>query len=575
MQDDWFNHRLIFGMGTLLLIWGCATGHLKPEDRHTTTAMEAPAPNSYYYYTEAQILKNRGDTVAAEKLMSQAMESDPDDITVRRELAMLYLQNEKENEALELLQGVLQDAPGDVSTLLILGRIYQNQKDLEQTKEIYEEVLKQDPDQEDIYLLLGNLYMNDEQWDKASHVFERLTTRFPGAYAGFFFMGKIHQERGDDAKAEQAFRKSLAIEPKLEEARFELIEIYQRQPDNIDSQRRVEQLYQTILDEDPKNLRASFGLALYYHQIGKDNQAIDILQKLSGATSENDLVRSIYRIYLETGQNQDAVFILEEILKARGDFSSLHYLLGSAYNELEDGPQAMTHFKAVPPDTRFYRDAVIQQAFHYSENDQIDAAIALLENALSHEPDQPDFLIYLASMYEEKEAFEDALALLKRAIEVAPESERAYFRLGVVYDKMKLKDESIAAMKQVLVLKPDHANALNYLGYTYADLGIKLGEAENLVKKALSLKPNDGYITDSLGWVYYKQGRYKEALAVLLKAAELVADDPIVLEHVGDVYQKLGDNTKALEYYQRSLSIREKDKDAVIQKIENLEKQTP
>jgi len=158
---------------------------------------------------------------------------------------------------------------------------------------------------------------------------------------------------------------------------------------------------------------------------------------------------------------------------------------------------------------------------------------------------------------------------------VAPENERAYFRLGVVYDKMERKDDSIAAMKQVIVLAPEHANALNYLGYTYADLGINLEEAEKLVQKALALKPDDGYITDSLGWVYYKQGRYQEALAVLLKAAELVADDPIVLEHVGDAYQKLGEKGKALEYYRKSLSIREKDREAIIEKIESLEKQTP
>ena len=174
-------------------------------------------------------------------------------------------------------------------------------------------------------------------------------------------------------------------------------------------------------------------------------------------------------------------------------------------------------------------------------------------------------------MYEEKEAYEKALELLKRAVAVDPENERAYFRLGVVYDKLTRKDDSIAAMKQVIDLKPDHANALNYLGYTYADLGIHLDEAEELVKKALALKPDDGYITDSLGWVYYKQGRYQDALTLLLKAAELVDDDPIILEHVGDTYWKLGQTDKALEFYKKSLSLRETDRDVIMEKIQRLE----
>ena len=62
-------------------------------------------------------------------------------------------------------------------------------------------------------------------------------------------------------------------------------------------------------------------------------------------------------------------------------------------------------------------------------------------------------------------------------------------------------------MQKVIALDPKHANALNYLGYTYADLGRNLDEAERLVKEALKYKPNDGYITDSLGWVYYKKGQ--------------------------------------------------------------------
>ena len=130
-------------------------------------------------------------------------------------------------------------------------------------------------------------------------------------------------------------------------------------------------------------------------------------------------------------------------------------------------------------------------------------------------------------------------------------------------------------MKEVLVLQPDHANALNYLAYTYADLGIHLDEAEKLVQKALALKPEDGYITDSLGWVYYKQGRYREALTYLLKAAELVKDDPTILEHVGDAYQKLGQKEKAIEFYRQSLKFRETDRDAVIEKIKLLEQPSP
>jgi tetratricopeptide (TPR) repeat protein len=115
-------------------------------------------------------------------------------------------------------------------------------------------------------------------------------------------------------------------------------------------------------------------------------------------------------------------------------------------------------------------------------------------------------------------------------------------------------------MQRVIEINGDHANALNYLGYTYADLGKNLDEAEALVRRALELRPDDGYITDSLGWVFYKKGNYEEALKWLLKASELVPDDPIINEHVGDAYLKLNDKANALIYYLKSLSLREEDR---------------
>ena len=575
MKNEWLKIKTIIGLVALMTVWACTVGDRVSDQKSTKVTSPSPEPNSYYFYTEAQILRNRGEISRAIEMMFKAQKGDPDAIHIRRELALLHLQNKQEEQALALLQGILQDYPGDIPTLLILGRLHQNRKEWDKAKSAYEIVLEQDPDQEDVYLQLGNLYMNDAQWDDAFDVFKRQIERFPGAYAGYFFLGKIYKKRGQDDLAESAFLKSLAIEPELEGARLELIELYEKQPDNPAMRKKTVDLYRMILDEDPDNIRANLGLALYYRKIGKLRQARKLLQQQVEKASENDLIRVVFRSYIEPGHHQDAIFLLEEMLRFRNDFVSLHYLLGVAYNALEKPAPAMNHFKAVTPGSRFYRDAVLQQAYRYSEDGNTEETIRLLENALIFEPDHPDFLVFLASMYEEKEAFEDALALLKRAVEVDPDNERAYFRMGVVYDKMDMKDESIATMKQVITLKPDHANALNYLGYTYADLGINLEEAEMLIQKALQIKPNDGYITDSLGWVYYKQGRYQEALTLLLKASELAPDDAIILEHVGDTYQKLGDRARALEYYRKSLSIRKKDKDAILMKIETLESQDP
>ena len=160
--------------------------------------------------------------------------------------------------------------------------------------------------------------------------------------------------------------------------------------------------------------------------------------------------------------------------------------------------------------------------------------------------------------------------MLKKAIKIDPENIELHFRLGVVYDKWDKKEASIEEMKTVISLDAKDANALNYLGYTYAELGENLDEAERLIKEALKQKPDDGYITDSLGWVYFKKGLLTKALKYLEKAVRLVPDDPIILEHLGDTYLKISDKKKALQFYKRSLLKKEKDRDDLERKIRGL-----
>ena len=166
--------------------------------------------------------------------------------------------------------------------------------------------------------------------------------------------------------------------------------------------------------------------------------------------------------------------------------------------------------------------------------------------------------------------YQKAVATYLRGLAIDKNSTRLYFRLGVAYDKKGDRTSCIKEMKNVIRLDPEDANALNYLGYTYADLGMNLEEAEDLIMRAMKFKPDDGYITDSLGWVYYKKGNYNKAITTLEKANTLVPNDPILLEHLGDAFFKALDNEKALEYYKRSLKNKKKNTEGLEIKIERL-----
>ena len=134
-------------------------------------------------------------------------------------------------------------------------------------------------------------------------------------------------------------------------------------------------------------------------------------------------------------------------------------------------------------------------------------------------------------------------------------------------DKAGRKEACIQEMRQVLKIDPDNVDALNYIGYTYAEQGVRLDEALFLIQKALKLKPNSGYIIDSLGWVYFQKGQYEKAVATLLKAATLTGKDPTIQEHLGDAYHKLKEYKKALQYYEKALSLEHPEEKRIKEKI--------
>ncbi len=108
-------------------------------------------------------------------------------------------------------------------------------------------------------------------------------------------------------------------------------------------------------------------------------------------------------------------------------------------------------------------------------------------------------------------------------------------------------------MQTVLKLDPDHAEALNFIGYLYADRGYPSRRGGKDDQKGAPLKPGNGYMIDSLGWVYFRQNRLDEAIRYLKEASEALPEDPAIIEHLGDVYVRTGQIQEAIEAYKRAI----------------------
>src|SRR5262249_16012917 len=118
-------------------------------------------------------------------------------------------------------------------------------------------------------------------------------------------------------------------------------------------------------------------------------------------------------------------------------------------------------------------------------------------------------------------------------------------------------DQADSEFRKVLTVTPPSdpqaAATLNYLGYMNADRGVKLDESLGMIKQALSFEPNNGAYLDSLGWAYFKLGKYDLAEESLNKAAVHMSSDPTVQEHLGDLYQKTGRLKLAAAHWDRAV----------------------
>jgi len=537
-----------------------------PQNHIGRIVFEKPG-NQYFYFLKSLDSRNKNDFAMAINDLEKAIQADPNSLYLQKELVILYLNQKDKPNTLKTMEALLKKNPDDVEILILSARVKHIFNKSEGVEEIYEKIIRLDPQKRNIYLLLGQQYTEANDLKNALRVYRSLIKQFPQSYAGYFFIGRTLSQQGKTKAAIAAFKKTLKLEPGLEEPRWELIKLYQSKG-NI---KKAEKIYLEIIESDEQNIDAAMGLGYLYYKNKKIKQSDRILGALGQRSlKESAIIRKLIQNYIDKQRNTEALVIVRGMLKGAPHNSELNYIAATVYHLKKKDSTAIRHFDEVKSDSDFYTDAVVQIAFILQNQGKIDEAIRRMETLVKTASDKPEMMLYLGGMYEEKEDYERAVKVLKQGIALSPDNTKLHFRLGVVYDKQGQKQSSVDIMQHIIELDPQHYNALNYLGYTYTELGKNLDEAELLITRALKIKPDDGYITDSLGWVHYKKGNYELALQFLKKAAALVPDDPIILEHLGDAYIKMNTPDKALKYYRRSLSKRKNNKSVINDKIQKI-----
>ena len=536
--------------------------------------------SSNYYYLESRIyIKNNEYQKAVDSLI-KALAKDPDSFILTRDLSRLYLRQNKEEKALELAEKLVLQNPDNVDGLLLFVQLKKDTMDEKELVDILNKILELDPENKETFLRLGKIYMEGKNHSEALKLLKKMVVQFPDYYVAWFYLGEVYMAEKHYALAETQFLKTIELEPDLMEPRFQLIKIFSslNTLDNKEqNNQKILETYKEILAIEPDNHRARLGMALHYYKTGKKATSANLFMTL-GRDAENNsrLVMVAVDEYLSSKEYQDAVIVFSQMLKGNPESSTLNFFAGMAYEAIEEFNKAISLYLKIKPNHSQYKKTILNIAFLYKKLGENQTALNYLERKYKTLPKDIDIIIYLASFYEKDNHYKKAISLLQKGLEDSPENTSLLFRLGAVQDKAGFKEKSINTMKKIIEIDPKDASALNYLGYSYADLGIKLDEALLLIKRASELKPDDGYITDSLGWVYYKKGNYKEAIKYLEKAAELTSFETVISDHLGDAYHKANQLEKAINTYKKAISnAKDADKEKVVElkkKIEAVQK---
>ncbi len=242
----------------------------------------------------------------------------------------------------------------------------------------------------------------------------------------------------------------------------------------------------------------------------------------------------------------------------RPSYHEVTTLIGDALIEQGQYDLAAAAFEDVAPTSAWYVTAEIGRADALVGAERVDEAIEVLSHLARAQPDNMPVITALGDILREEEAFDRAVEVYDQAVALidtpAPSDWRLYYVRGIALERNGLWDRAEADMRKALELNPDQPLVLNYLGYSLVELRQDMDEALDMIERAVAQRPQDGYITDSLGWVLYRLGRYEEAVVHMERAVELLPVDPILNDHLGDVLWKVGRETEAVFQWKRAMS---------------------
>jgi tetratricopeptide (TPR) repeat protein len=573
-------------------------------------AIDADPTSEYLTAGLAELYAKTGRIRDAVIEAQDILKRDPNNLEAHKLLGRIYLRSLGDQEstssqnmlklAIDQYEQIVKLEPDSVDDHLLLGRLYRLNSDLQKAENEFKTAVKLQPESEEAVTMLAYLYNDEGDATRATQVLSSMPDAARSAKL-YSALGYTYEQQKDYKKAIDAYRRAIELDRDNLDA---IRGLAQNLMNDGQTDAALEQ-YKIIADANPEDAQTYLRMAEIYRKAGKFDLAIENLKRAESMVPDSiEVPYNIAAVYQAQGRFDEAIQVLQGLLKktekADGNYTQPEknnrtvFLerLGTIYRENNNDQMALETFRKMLVlgddnaergyqqiiDT--YREAkqwqqatdTAKEAVQKLPNDrglkmvyaaqladmgQTDEALQKVNALLKGTPEDREVYITLVQMNSRLRRWSDAEQDLDKAEQLSTKQEDKdyiYFLRGSTYERQKKYDQAEEMFRKVLAADSQNATALNYLGYMLADRGVKLEEAFNLIKKAVDLDPANGAYLDSLGWAYFKLGKYDQAEDNLLRASQRIGTDPTVQDHLGDLYQKTGRLKLAAAHWERALA---------------------
>ncbi len=440
-----------------------------------------------------------------------------------------------------------------------------------------------DKDSIDAQQVRTEILIANNKLSEAKPILQKLLLKEKTRASGFLYLNSL-LSRVPDKKSVLTLVNELAQPyPKLAEAHFavahaallikdqkiyekELVAISQIKPDwempilfkgQVLAQENPEKalnFYSEFLNKYPKSndVRLEYAKLLTNGRKFKEAKS-EFIKLVNTANSSAEITTAVglLSVELEDYDLAEKYFLLSLKRKPK-DNNQIFIYLAKIADKRDQNEAALNWLNKVMSGPHFVESKLLT-AEMIAKKESVDKALDFLNMLKVNAPEEKLTIIQSKiSFLSRSNRFQEAFQMMQNEDQNFSKSPEFKFDYALIADKLKKYDLMEKVLRDAIRLKPDFAAAYNALGYSFADRNINLEEAKKNIEIALSISPNNHYFLDSMGWLYFRLGKFDSALSFIQKAYDVQAD-PEIAGHLGEILWAQGKKNEANDIWQSSL----------------------